>query len=257
MSHEAGADSPASNRGIFGEEEVVLVGVRESAEPDADPTRIGLMCALPGTDRDSVVLEPRDGDESLRVKSGEIEIVRAGEKRPAFRAPNISYEVLVTDARITFACSKYTKGGTFVGGATALALNAAVRARAAQTRRGKMMVGHVRYPWLSGVYARNYQSFVRPGLIRLVVRLPGEQVKTYIDIEWPKSADAIGIASEIVRRASRFRLRHDPDLTEESRAQLVASSQLDQLERSGDAQLAGWSVSRYWPVSARSARFGL
>ena len=68
------------------------------------------------------------------------------------RVRKVRIDFFITDARLAVACSKYDKGGGWVGGAAAMIVfNAVSKARAAIRSHGKMLAGQVRYPWLRWV----------------------------------------------------------------------------------------------------------
>jgi hypothetical protein len=120
------------------------------------------------------------------------------------------------------------------------------------------MVGHIRYPWIAGVYARNKAGWLGSEQLRLVVRFPSDKAKSQINLELPKDLDATAVAAEIIRRTAVFRLNHEPDLSEEEQSELRQLAQLGGLTwTKGDDRLAGRSFSTYWPMGLRSARFGL
>lgn len=63
---------------------------------------------------------------------------------------DVQIRLLVTDARVIIYCDKWTKSGGWIGFgaggmAVALAANAVSKARASSRRKGKLLVGHVRY----------------------------------------------------------------------------------------------------------------
>lgn len=240
------------------EESIVLIGIRALEDGNLDPARYGLMTPIPGAAPDTVVVEPRDGDRIQQLTCRDVEAKIAGAKKPFFKAPEIRCQVLVTDARIAFACSKYDKGGGWFGGPAAIALNAGSKVLAARRRRGRMMVGHVRYPWLSAVYARNRGGVLGSEMLRLAVRSPLEEGTLLIDLELPKDVDAIAVATEVIRRAASFRLRCEPELTVEERDELAELAQLEGLTwKKGDKELAGVSFGSWWPIGEHSARLGL
>ena len=76
-----------------------------------------------------------------------------------FRCSKVRICVYITDARVAFACSKYDKGGGWIGTPGAmLVMNVASKSLAAVRRRGKMMVGQVRYPWIANVGSTGQQG---------------------------------------------------------------------------------------------------
>ena len=125
-------------------------------------------------------------------------------------ADDIRVEVWITDARVALACSTYDKGGTWYGGVTALALTAGERAVAAVRRRGKMLVGQVRYPWISRVGSTAKFGWLTDERVILRFKDPdGDVWELYLTL--PKRSDAAELAAEVARRAAAYRLSSDPD----------------------------------------------
>ena len=235
-----------------------MYAVREVEEGGLDPLEYGLVVPLPGFERDTVVLEDRDGADVTTLRCKGLRMQTNGEKKPFLKVGDISAQLFVTDCRLAFACSKFDKGGGWVGGVSALALNAGSKVLAANRRRGKMLVGHIRYPWIQSVYAQNHVTFHYTEKLRIVVKLPGDESWTMVDFELPKDLDATALGAEIVRRAARFRLAHEPELGEEERAQFVELANIEGIvwERE-QGKLAGHSFKTHWPVGEKSSRIGI
>jgi hypothetical protein len=111
--------------------------------------------------------------------------------------------VMVADCRIAVSCEKFTKGSTWVGSgagvliaATAMAASAA---RARHQRQGKLMVGHLRYEWISRIGVNRGRclslEYVANGLPR------GLEMQFFDDI-------SVTAAQDIARRVAAFRLQH-------------------------------------------------
>lgn len=217
----------------------------------------GLLLPVPALETDTVLLEPRDGARPSRVLCNEVQ-VRGGEaNRRLLRAPSVRAQVLLTDARLTVACSKYEKGGGWVGDPVSmLALNAGSKLLAAARRRGKMLVGQVRYPWIQAVYAQNKSGWSGSEMLRVVVRSAGESMR--LELTFPKDVDATAVATDLIRRAARFRLAVEPGLEAEERARLTELADIAPLQwRPGTGEMAGVRFPSHWPAGEKSARFGL
>ena len=103
--------------------------------------------------------------------------------------------MFVTDSRVALACEMYDKGGGWVGfGAggllVAVTANAVSKARAASRSRGKVLVGHVRYPWLKSVGASTQSGFGTSEAIRLEYsdKLPGGPVTELVERPCPRTS---------------------------------------------------------------------
>lgn len=221
----------------------------------------GLLFPVPLEERDTIKTEQRDG--SVRnLNCVAIAVRLPGEKRPIMRARDIRGRVLITESRITVACSKYEQGGGWwgVGGGALLALplNAGSHALAAVRRRGKMLVGQVRYPWIEGVYGQNKEGFKGTEVLRVIVNLGGTK-RVHLQLTLPNNVDAAAVATELIRRAAQFRLAHDPDPLEDAQREKLANlANLEPLVYvKGTGKMAGEMFPTSWPLSGRSASFGL
>ena len=109
----------------------------------------------PGIDEAGRIIE-EDSDHGLgMVMAKSIEVARLAKNedkyRTVMRVSDIKMEVYVSDARIIFLCDQYSKGGTWSGGLTAIALTAIERGVAKARTRGKTMAGHIRYEWIKHI----------------------------------------------------------------------------------------------------------
>ncbi|MGO9902524.1 MAG: hypothetical protein ACLP0J_23215, partial [Solirubrobacteraceae bacterium] len=131
-----------------------LVEIPDPSESAQFP-EMGLLFPVPGTEKNTIVLEDRDGNNVQHLTASEV-IFKVG-AQTKFKDRKVKIDLFVTDARFALACSSYDKGGghTFFGGGGALFLDVAVnsvsKVRAKMRSRGKMLVGQVRYPWLRRV----------------------------------------------------------------------------------------------------------
>ena len=217
----------------------------------------GLIFPVPAMEADTVVLEPRDGRDVRRVLCNEVQVKVGQNNERLLRAPEIRAQVLITDARLTVACSKFDKGGGWVGGPVAMiALNAGSKLLAARRRRGKMLVGQVRYPWIHAVYAQNKAGWTGSEMIRILVKSGDEPMR--LELTFPKDVDATAVATELICRAARFRLMYEPDLGAKERSELSELAEIPPLVwRRGEGNMVGRQFPSHWPAAPRSARFGL
>lgn len=182
---------------------------------DVDLFDDGLILPVPGLAADTVQTEARDGDSILRFLATDV-LVEIDHVRVA-RANDIRIQVMVTDARITLACSKYDKGGGWVGGIGGMiVLNTASKLLASARRRGKMLVGQVRYPWILWVGSTPRRGWGTNEAVAIECRTP-EDKPARLTLLLPKDVDASKIAAEICRRAARFRLASEVDLSDDER----------------------------------------
>lgn len=199
-----------------------MINVLDIPEPGgiADPFQLGLLLPVPGPEANTILLEDRDGKDIQRLTATAVDFNAAG--RTAFRDQRVSIDVLITDARVAIACSRYDKGDGwfFFGGGSAMALEALFtgvsKARAAVRSRGKMLVGQVRYPWIQRVGGSS--NTVRTRDEELILETSagtGGAMRTTLTLS--KGLRAEEAVSEIVRRAARYRLASEDLAADASR----------------------------------------
>jgi hypothetical protein len=193
-----------------------MIGVQEVPEPGSvDLAEAGLMLPVPGLQTNSIHFEHRDGSNVETLIAQAVTLQRNG--TTVFRCRNVRITVFITDARLALACSKYDKGGGWIGSPTAMIMaNTVSKGLAAIRRHGKMLVGQVRYPWLSGV-----GSTARLGMgssERLVLEAKTDDATSIrLTLLLPKDIDGSVVAAEVVNRAARYRLAAEPELADEKR----------------------------------------
>jgi len=188
----------------------------------------------PLSERDTVASEPEDGENVQRFTAVKLSVARTvgalpallgdptqkealrayleqpgDEPRPAelFWTDRVSARVQITDARLTVACSKFLRGKGTAGFGNILAgilLSAWRYARAWQRRRGRMLVGHVRYPWIAGVETQHESE--------LIVTMVADGRTVRLWLTFPKGTDVLALGDELVRRAAAYRLANEPSL---------------------------------------------
>lgn len=141
-----------------------------------------------------------------------IRVFLGGTFRETVRVSDIDLSVFVTDSRIAVACSKYDKGGGWVGWgvagfAMAVTANAVSKVRAARRRRGRMLVGHVRYEWLGTIVAKDRTGMFGRNSLRMPFSDPllGGHLMC-VDLQLDKHEPASALASDIAARARRHRI---------------------------------------------------
>ena len=129
-----------------------MIGVVDVPEAGSgiDVFEAGLVLPVPATDKNAIVMEDRDGKSVQRLTASAVVFQVGG--RTVLNDRKIKIDLFVTDARFALACSKYDKGGGWIGSpGVMVAAKAISKARAAIRSRGKMLVGQVRYPWIQKV----------------------------------------------------------------------------------------------------------
>jgi hypothetical protein len=230
-----------------------MIDTLEIPAPGAvdDVAERGLIFPIPGAQKNTIVFEPRDGEsiQSLTAKALEFKVGN----RTMLRVRKVRIDIFITDSRFALACSKYDKGGGWVGGATAMvAFNTVSKARAALRSRGKMLAGQVRYPWLRWVASAPKTGFASEETLVLQCAAENGTAMT-LRLTLPKNIDASRVAAEIADRAARYRLASE-ELDPEARAGI--EGHLDSQSRvpaGGEKQ--AFEMAAPWPVGEHSARF--
>lgn len=220
----------------------------------------GSLYPVLGDDRSPIELEDLDGSNVQTVVATALTVseLRGGELRQVARVRDIKAEVIITDARLAVACSKYDKGGGWWGigdgAVVALGINAISKARAAHRRKGKMLVGHARYSWLRSIGAESRAGFTSTEAIRLgvVSKLDGAARDLYLTCTLPKDVSAVAVAQEVAHRAARYRLAHTDIDGDESRSKFEALAAAERL-RPEPKKFAFYNLPTYFFVSAATA----
>jgi hypothetical protein len=201
----------------------------------------------------AVQLDRSDGETLWRRATGArvLGINAAGQLASVVPLPSdVTWDVLITDARVIVYCEKYDKGGGWVGFggaafAVALAANAISKARAAQRRKGKVLVAHVRYPWLERVLATPKVNWRTSERIRLRVNAaPGGTSNRYLilELELPKHENALNLAKDIAHRAAKYRLANDSTMQPDERKRFTDIAATERGTSSSSPQQTTWAV---------------
>jgi hypothetical protein len=212
---------------------------------------MGLLLPVPGTEKNTVVMEDRDGTQVQRLAASAVEFKAGG--RAVFKDRQVRIDLFVTDSRFALACSKYDKGGGWVGGpAVMLPANAVSKARAKLRSRGKMLVGQVRYPWIQRVGSSPKRGWGSEE--KLIFETTAKGASTTLTLTLPKDTDAAQVAAEIARRAARYRLVSE-QLDQETRDLLQPFTSVEPLAPGANAkEVRYFTMPRAHNVSEESAR---
>jgi len=196
-----------------------MINVIDIPDPGAvtDPVELGLVFPIPGAEKNTVVMEDRDGDHVQRLTATAVDFNANG--KTAFRDRKIKIALFITDARFALACSKYDKGGGWVGGAgTVIVFNSVSKARAALRSRGKMLVGQVRYPWIQRIGSSPKTGWASDEKL-VFDTSAGQDGAMRLTVTLPKNVEAARVACEIAQRAARYRLASE-DIETDARTAL-------------------------------------
>jgi hypothetical protein len=199
-------------------------------ESGIDVLECGLLLPVPGSQKNMILMEDRDGTKVQRLTASAV--VCQVDGRTVIKDRKIKIDLFLTDARFALACSKYDKGGGWVGGAGVMIVaNSVSKARAAIRSRGKMLVGQVRYPWIERVGSSPKTGWASEET--LIFHTTAKGGATTLRLTLPKSVDSSLVAVEVTRRLASYRLANE---------ELNASTR-DQLQRLADAQLSDATAS--------------
>jgi hypothetical protein len=230
----------------------LLLIVRE-VDPALQPDPDGLLHPIPGASASEVLHEARDGANIASIPSKGLTLLagRDNALRTIASIDEVAIRVAITDARVAVACSKFDKGGGWIGSAGAMALaNTVSMGLAAARRRGKMLVGHARYPWIYAVGASPKAGLFDTETVRICMHTESAEALV-LDLSLPTDLAAPEVAAEIARRVASYRLAcgHDPEHLHD----------LEALQRVQPVQGAnGWYgfhvIPGSLPISDQSAR---
>lgn len=119
---------------------------------------------------------------------------------------DIKVDFYITDSRVAFLCEKYDKGGGWYGGGlSSVILNTGSKIMAAQRRKGKVLIGHIRYEWISNIgYQRKY-NFLSTETIRIFYT-DTDKITWFVELTWKQGPDAEHIANDLLSKVSKYRL---------------------------------------------------
>jgi len=233
--------------------DISMIGIQPVPDPaGVDVHEHGLMLPIPAPERDTIMLEPRDGNDIRWLVAHAVRLERNG--TTVFRCSKVRINVLVTGARVALACSKYDKGGGWIGSPSAvIVLNAASKGLAAVRRHGKMMVGHARYPWVSAVGSTARQGV---GSIERLV-LDGKTNRTTsvrLTLEVRKGDDSASVAAEVARCVAGYRLSSETNLSEDERNTFAALTNVRPLPSGAKNIIQFHRMPTFYFVNQHSAR---
>jgi hypothetical protein len=176
----------------------------------------GLYPVMAGAGR-SVEMEELDGADIMTLSAtalsvGEVSgpgITQVGRLCP------VRAQVMITGARVVVICTDVDRArgcGAFapVEPVGPSGRGVVARTLAAHRRRTTMLVGHVRFAWLSQVGASPNQGVRGEEQLRLILGedVGGTERLVVLDLTLPRHVDSLQVAREIVGRAARVRIGH-------------------------------------------------
>lgn len=225
---------------------------------DEDPRLYPIM-----TDRGGLALEAADGAQQIVPVKGLLlsEVDRRGNDHRVLLLREIKAELVITDARVVLACKNWDQlprhWGVGLGATVALVDETVERAKAAWRRRGKLLLGHVRYPWLLYVgFAPKRRWDLSPSMRIGMIERAGESAvarNLRIDLSIGRRSDAGAIARQIAQRSARYWLGRDGTTDAASMRRLKAFAHGVHLPDPAKGQLSVYALPLFFPASAETA----
>jgi hypothetical protein len=168
---------------------------------------------------------------------------------------DLSFQVWITASRVVFYCKKFEKGGGWVGWglgglAVAVVANSVSHAIAAKRRKGKALVGNLRYPWVSSVMFSPRTGFGTENDVRITFVDGTDDSRPECDITFSieRHNDANRVARHIVDRiiAYRYASREEMDADEQRRFEELRTSGLAAAPEKG--RLTSYKIPTSWRV---------
>jgi hypothetical protein len=208
-----------------------------------------------------IALDTYDGPNVMTTVATAVCVMQVGSGglKTLIRLRDVKIDIYITDGRLALACEKYDKGGGWVGFGTgalvAVAANAVSKARAASRSRGKVLVGHIRYPWLKAVGASSKSGFASSEAIRIEYseKLSAAPVRKLIELTLPKNIDATLVAEEVARRTAAFRLAYYPDMKPDARAKFADLTRMPGRLQPQPKKFAFYQMPTYFHANAQTA----
>lgn len=211
----------------------------------------------PGEGKNALLLSDSDGSHVLTFPARGLTLSeRIGSTTDeVLKLQDVKITAYVTDTRVAFACSNYDKGGGWIGGLGAVALNAGSKLAAAMRSRGQVLTGQIRYPWLGAVGGHTKAGWLddESMLLTTTFRRDGTTIRLRLEFSLPKDVDSTEIAREIARRAARYRLSAgDGQENEKERQGLEQLAEASKL-KSSKGEYALHTFPTNWHVSPGTA----
>lgn len=206
-------------------------------------------------------LEPDDGDVKRCIAKGLAlhELEASGLKRLLGALKDEDVEVYVTECRVVYVIEKWNKGDRYWGvglGSTAAALkNVANSVREARERRGRLLMGHIRYNWISDVGAQGPKGLAGNAHLRVVSAGDNFDTKSMLmlDVNMGRDKSVSAIADLIASRAARFWIQLG-DVKPEDRNRFDSLVENSQPLASEPGQMRTKKIPQYQFVSVKTVR---
>jgi hypothetical protein len=185
--------------------------------------------------------------------------VVSGRARSLSKLPGIKGTMYITDSRAAVAVEKFTKGHQYSGifevtESVALVASGISAIRAARRRKGKLLVGQVRYQWLKFVGASPRHGLGHDSICLgcEVKDASGTKLYRLYATLQNGAADPLTIAQDIIRRAARYRLSYFPGDPQYG-TRLQELTEASRLAAPQPKKMAVYAMPNYFYVSKANA----
>lgn len=211
-----------------------VLGIRAYANPGTDGHLYPLLSEEEGQ---VIAREAADGPNIQLFQASSAAVYALTGRMPSRLATTYGpSDGFVSDCRVALSCEKFTKGSTWIGvgpgaaiAGTAMAVSAL---RARHRRKGKIMVGQLRYEWIGrvGVKGRHLSLGYSDGGV------PKElQIAPYYGI-------TATMAHDIAQRVAASRLRYNTSLTGDQRTTLEGITEAGPMEPAAKGRWAHYEL---------------
>lgn len=192
----------------------------------------GTVYPLVGDDACVIELEDSDGGPPVWHRAKKLTVNAfdgdATRGKRTLSLEDVDVDFGFTESRFLVAVEKWTKGGGWIGMgvggvAFALAANAVSKARAKHRRKGKFLLGQMRFEWIVRVGYSDRESFRSPAAVQVqcVANVDGDARRHVLLIEdVRKDVDATVLGQALIKKVAAHRLANSTTLTADDRATL-------------------------------------
>jgi hypothetical protein len=208
---------------------------------------------------DDILILPEASDgplgQALRVTKVIVRRKVGNSYKKVTETNDIAFDVWITNSRVILYCKKFEKGGGWVGWglgglAVAVVANSVSMAVAASRRKGKALVGNVRYPWISSVMFAPRNGFGTEEQLRLcfVDGTDSSRPECDVTLYLARGSDSNRLARTIVDRiiSARYASGEEMDADELARFEALRTSGLAAPPQKGS--LAPYKIPTSWNV---------
>jgi hypothetical protein len=204
-----------------------------------------------------VMGEPLDGGfgETIQVSRVTVRRKVGNSYQTVMQTKDLSFQVWVTASRVVFYCKKFEKGGGWVGFglgglAVAIVANSVSAAVAANRRKGKALIGNIRYPWVSSVMFSPRSGYGSENDVRIAYVDGTEDSRPDCDITFSieRHRDANLLARHIADRVIAYRYSSGEEMDADvlARFETLRTSGLAAVPAKG--RLSSYKIPTSWRV---------